>query len=185
MSYQQYGSSSYTGQQYGYYPDEQQYYTEQRTPPSRSQQYYDYTPSSAPRTIRPTTTGYPSPPSSPYTSTSNPYYYYSSSPSSAYSTSPTSPGPSHSQPSQPRPQPPVEYHCLICTHTCARKADLERHYSAMHCRDSSALVDCQWAGCHRVGQAGFGRKDKMVEHMRDVHKADIPKRGGGTGGRRS
>ena len=107
MSYQQYGSS-YGSQQYGYYPDQQQsYYTEERIPSSstssRTQLYY--TSSSDPRTIRPTTTGYPTPPASPYT-TSNPY---ASSPQSSYSTSPTSPICNYFQPysqaSKPRPQP--------------------------------------------------------------------------------
>ena len=58
----------------------------------------------------------------------------------------------------------------------ARKADLERHMKATHNRDNLELVDCMEPSCHRRGDYGFTRKDKMVEHVREVHKVDIPKR---------
>ena len=57
-----------------------------------------------------------------------------------------------------------------------RKADLERHIVAIHTRASAAMVDCDFPGCHRRGEYGFVRRDKMIEHMRDVHKCEIPKR---------
>ena len=61
----------------------------------------------------------------------------------------------------------------------ARKADLERHMSSMHNRETLQLHDCQLPGCHRRGEYGFTRKDKMIDHMRDVHKVPIPKRANG------
>ncbi|CAK1366655.1 uncharacterized protein RHO25_011413 [Cercospora beticola] len=75
---------------------------------------------------------------------------------------------------------PIEYCCLIpnCTYAASRKTDLERHYRAMHPPPgpSAPLYDCLWQGCHRKGQYGFGRKDKMLDHMMDVHEAEVPKR---------
>lgn len=50
------------------------------------------------------------------------------------------------------------------------KADLERHIASRHKRASTQLIDCEWPGCHRRGDYGFFRKDKMLQHMRDVHK---------------
>ncbi|KAF2207295.1 hypothetical protein CERZMDRAFT_51503 [Cercospora zeae-maydis SCOH1-5] len=54
---------------------------------------------------------------------------------------------------------------------------------------SAAKFDCAVQGCHRKGGYGFGRKDKMIEHLREVHKVEVPKRynaggsrGGGAGG---
>jgi hypothetical protein len=53
-----------------------------------------------------------------------------------------------------------------------RKADLDRHRSVVHGRRTE-LYDCEVLGCHRVGDYGFTRKDKMVEHMREVHRSLI------------
>lgn len=64
----------------------------------------------------------------------------------------------------------------------ARYADLQRHIAIVHDRPNLQLVDCSYQGCHRRGEYGFTRKDKMVDHLRDVHKLDIPKR---TSGKRS
>ena len=50
-----------------------------------------------------------------------------------------------------------------------RKADLERHITAIH--STIELIDCEHLGCHRRGEYGVSRRDKMVEHMRDVHKS--------------
>lgn len=48
-----------------------------------------------------------------------------------------------------------------------RKADLERHIETRHlCR----LIDCEYPECHRRGDYGFARKERMIEHMRNVHK---------------
>ncbi|KAF7188556.1 hypothetical protein HII31_10218 [Pseudocercospora fuligena] len=169
--------------------------------PSSNQPYY---PESRPsnyvtRTLYPTTT----PDTYAYSSTPRSSYYDRSltiSTSSTYSTSPTSPSPSYydisptlaystspiSTNSSYREGQPT-YYCLYhgCEHGSARKADLERHVQVTHLRESLNLVDCQYVGCHRKGKYGFTRKDKMVDHMRDVHKADIPKRkssGGSQGG---
>lgn len=78
----------------------------------------------------------------------------------------------------------TRYHCLY--YGCQddkrefrRKADLERHVDSLHNRDQQPHIDCLEPKCHRKGQFGFLRKDKMIEHMRDVHKADIPKRSPG------
>ncbi|EGP91039.1 unnamed protein product [Zymoseptoria tritici ST99CH_3D1] len=83
-------------------------------------------------------------------------------PQQYYSSPSTSPGSIYSQPQSPPCQPVQStpgYHCLYpnCTHTTSRKTDLERH-------------------CDRTGRYGFSTKDKMVDHMRQVHEADIPKK---------
>jgi hypothetical protein len=57
-----------------------------------------------------------------------------------------------------------------------RKADLDRHIAAIHTR-VAAMIDCEHPGCHRRSEYGFVRRDRMIEHMRDVHKASISKRG--------
>jgi len=82
------------------------------------------------------------------------------------------------------PVRPSQYLCLHpqCARTLTgfgRYADLERHIAIVHNRSTLQLVDCTYPGCHRRGEYGFTRKDKMVEHLRDVHKADIPKRARG------
>ncbi|KXS99264.1 hypothetical protein AC578_6210 [Pseudocercospora eumusae] len=139
------------------------------------------------RTLYPTTT----PDTYASSSTLRSSYYDTTatiSPSSTYSTSPTSPSlPYSSYPSPTSSRDSPIYYCLYpgCEHGSARKADLERHVQVTHLRESLNLVDCQYVGCHRKGKYGFTRKDKMVDHMRDVHKADIPKRkssGGSQGG---
>ena len=58
----------------------------------------------------------------------------------------------------------------------ARKADLQRHVDVRHNRATLQLVPCAVEGCHRIGDRGFTRKDKMIDHVREVHKVDVPKR---------
>jgi hypothetical protein len=53
-----------------------------------------------------------------------------------------------------------------------RKADLDRHFQIVHMR-ATKLIDCEFPGCHRRGDYGFTRKDKMREHMREVHRSLI------------
>ncbi|PIB02852.1 hypothetical protein CB0940_12082 [Cercospora beticola] len=135
--------------------------------------------------------GYPTTPTSPLSSSPASTYYDSPSPPYQQQSYYPSPSYTYQSPTTPRPQVPlqipIEYCCLMpnCTYAAGRKADLERHYRAMHPAPGSSapMYDCLWQGCHRKGNYGFGRKDKMVDHMREVHKADIPKRSG-NGGRR-
>ncbi|KAK0251729.1 hypothetical protein LTS09_013189 [Friedmanniomyces endolithicus] len=90
------------------------------------------------------------------------------------------PTPDYSPEPIPRPQ---YYVCLYaqCATTghFARHADLQRHVQVVHNPESLQRVACEFPGCHRRGQYGFSRKDKMVDHMREVHKAEIPKRSPG------
>lgn len=171
-----------------------------RRNPSTQQPPYNYSnilPSSIPiRPAPPHGHGYPTSPTLSYTS---------SSPSSSHSTSPTSPWSSsypHSQPPSrylhpfplalsplsiltPHHSGAGEYVCLWqgCSYSCTRNADLQRHYQNVHNREFATLVDCLVPACHRKGAYGFTRKDKMVDHVREVHKMDIPKRGCGGGKR--
>lgn len=154
---------------------------------SSEQSYNNYT-------IRPV---YPSSTTDPYYNSRRSSQSYnhttsSTSPNSSYNYSPgSSPQFSISTSSSTSPSTasntssPI-YYCLFsnCTHYCARKADLERHVQVTHLRDTLDLVDCQHYECHRKGRYGFTRKDKMIDHMRDVHKVDIPKRSRTNGGRR-
>ncbi|KAF8536601.1 hypothetical protein BDD12DRAFT_850269 [Trichophaea hybrida] len=69
------------------------------------------------------------------------------------------------------------YHCKICG---AWVRALSRHMRDMH-RDKSenppALLDCPDDGCDRKGSKAFKRKDNLIQHLRNVHGLDIPKRG--------
>ncbi|KXL43465.1 hypothetical protein M433DRAFT_961 [Acidomyces richmondensis BFW] len=58
----------------------------------------------------------------------------------------------------------------------SRAADLRRHIHIVHNRESLELINCEVPGCLRKGLNGFTRKDKMIDHMREVHKKNIPKR---------
>ncbi|KAK3679001.1 hypothetical protein LTR78_001454 [Recurvomyces mirabilis] len=100
---------------------------------------------------------------------------------------------SHSPPSRQPSQcssGAAQYICMYdsCRHEgYCRYADLQRHVDVIHNTSTLNRFNCIVEGCHRVGIYGFTRKDKMVDHLREVHKCDIPKRvnGGGVGSRRS
>ena len=72
------------------------------------------------------------------------------------------------------------WYCMYPEHVTsvsfARKADLKRHYDVIHNPDKPPEYECDEPGCRRKGDAGFGRKDKLVEHLREVHGMDIPRR---------
>ncbi|TKA63954.1 hypothetical protein B0A55_09506 [Friedmanniomyces simplex] len=93
--------------------------------------------------------------------------------------------PSQQYYSEPAPRPPTtgQYVCLYAqcanARNFARYADLQRHVQVVHNPETLQRVDCEYPGCHRKGEHGFSRKDKMVDHMREVHKAEIPKRSPG------
>lgn len=63
----------------------------------------------------------------------------------------------------------------------SRKADVSRHHRSQH---EPQYIDCPYARCSRKGDNGFTRNDHLIEHQRQYHAKDIPKRGSG-GGRRS
>ena len=50
-------------------------------------------------------------------------------------------------------------------------ADLKRH-SNVHCTRPE-LFDCPVPYCHRKGDYGFPRKDKMMDHKKAAHREDI------------
>ncbi|KAI5837859.1 hypothetical protein DFP73DRAFT_284140 [Morchella snyderi] len=62
-----------------------------------------------------------------------------------------------------------------CTHEFTRKRDFNRHCITKHSkRTKQSFYDCQFSGCARTGRRGFSRKDNMLQHVRKVHKVDIP-----------
>jgi len=68
----------------------------------------------------------------------------------------------------------------------ARKADMQRHQDQVHRRAKLELHDCWVAHCTRRGpgpRGAFGRKDHLLEHLRNYHNLQIPKRP--LGGRRT
>ena len=71
----------------------------------------------------------------------------------------------------------IRYACLFpnCESDFARVTDLARHNNSVHPRPGSR-IDCPYKWCGRVGESGFSRKDHLKEHMRGVHREDIPKR---------
>ena len=66
------------------------------------------------------------------------------------------------------------YPCLWegCESDFGRATDLHRHYNSVHV---SVRTDCPHKWCGRTGNHGFSRKDHFKEHLREVHKQDIPK----------
>ncbi|KAJ9648322.1 hypothetical protein H2199_001176 [Coniosporium tulheliwenetii] len=72
--------------------------------------------------------------------------------------------------------PPNKHICFVpgCKkNQFTRGADLQRHIKTVHVRDEAFY--CEVKGCRRHehaigGQRPFPRKDKMMEHMRTVHK---------------
>ncbi|KAF2475517.1 uncharacterized protein BDR25DRAFT_103320 [Lindgomyces ingoldianus] len=67
-----------------------------------------------------------------------------------------------------------------CTSTAnfTRLADLQRHQSTVHGMGLPEFP-CTVARCTRVGDKGFTRRDHLVEHLRNFHHLDIPKRKAG------
>ena len=64
---------------------------------------------------------------------------------------------------------------------CVFKADIYngwdgfmRHTRSKHCKKIPEF-SCPLAWCNRRGDKGFTRKDKLTNHLRSVHKRDIPK----------
>jgi hypothetical protein len=56
-----------------------------------------------------------------------------------------------------------------------RLADLQRHQSTVH-GVGSPEYPCTVPRCNRIGDKGFTRRDHLVEHLRNFHHMDIPKR---------
>ncbi|KAI4638374.1 hypothetical protein J4E93_010174 [Alternaria ventricosa] len=56
-----------------------------------------------------------------------------------------------------------------------RLADLQRHQSTVH-GVGTPEYPCNVPRCNRVGDKGFTRRDHLVEHLRNFHHMDIPKR---------
>ncbi len=63
----------------------------------------------------------------------------------------------------------------------SRSADLDRHYKQVHLGDAEKEhYLCDYAKCRRSGDS-FHRKDHYRDHLREYHKEDLLKRGGGVG----
>ncbi|KAF2832619.1 hypothetical protein CC86DRAFT_313803 [Ophiobolus disseminans] len=56
-----------------------------------------------------------------------------------------------------------------------RLADLQRHQSTVH-GVGTPEFPCTVPRCNRVADKGFTRRDHLVEHLRNFHHIDIPKR---------
>ena len=63
-----------------------------------------------------------------------------------------------------------------CNSAFARKADRDRHYECVHNKTENKKFPCEVKGCSRVGDQCFTRKDHLMEHLRNYHRKDIPKR---------
>ncbi|KAI8930859.1 hypothetical protein NX059_011876 [Plenodomus lindquistii] len=64
-----------------------------------------------------------------------------------------------------------------CTSTAqfTRLADLQRHQSTVHGMGTPEYP-CTVPRCNRVADKGFTRRDHLVEHLRNYHHMNIPKR---------
>ncbi|KAF2236402.1 hypothetical protein EV356DRAFT_70038 [Viridothelium virens] len=58
----------------------------------------------------------------------------------------------------------------------ARYADLQRHLAHVHYPELQPRHDCIWPDCRRRGERGFARRDHMLEHVRNYHHIDLPRR---------
>ncbi|KAF2848405.1 hypothetical protein T440DRAFT_536629 [Plenodomus tracheiphilus IPT5] len=56
-----------------------------------------------------------------------------------------------------------------------RLADLQRHQSTVH-GVGTPEYPCTVPRCNRIADKGFTRRDHLVEHLRNFHHMDIPKR---------
>ncbi|KAF1939478.1 hypothetical protein EJ02DRAFT_456885 [Clathrospora elynae] len=56
-----------------------------------------------------------------------------------------------------------------------RLADLQRHQSTVHGMGTPEYP-CTVPRCNRIADKGFTRRDHLVEHLRNFHHIDIPKR---------
>lgn len=59
-----------------------------------------------------------------------------------------------------------------------RPADLIRHYIHVHAPAQHTGIFCDYDRCHRVKHS-FPRKHHYRDHLRDLHKEDIPRHGKG------
>ncbi|RKU49372.1 hypothetical protein DL546_002187 [Coniochaeta pulveracea] len=58
-----------------------------------------------------------------------------------------------------------------------RPADLDRHQKNVHCKDRNKGKCCDYRSCGRHDHA-FRRPDHFRDHLRDIHREDLLKRGG-------
>ncbi|KAF2634237.1 hypothetical protein P280DRAFT_474782 [Massarina eburnea CBS 473.64] len=81
-----------------------------------------------------------------------------------------------------RSRSPKTWRCDLpnCTSTAnfTRLADLQRHQSTVH-GVGTPDYPCSVKDCSRIGDKGFTRRDHLVEHLRNFHHIDIPKRRAG------
>lgn len=68
----------------------------------------------------------------------------------------------------------------LCTSSTrfTRLADLRRHQATVHGMGTPEFP-CTIPHCSRVGNKGFTRRDHLMEHLRNFHKVDVPKRKAG------
>jgi len=89
-------------------------------------------------------------------------------------TSPTMTAPTATTPSSNK------FPCLMpsCNKQFNRAADLDRHMKFIHCKSTVAPMLCDYRRCARHRNP-FHRADHFRDHLRDQHKEDLLKRGGG------
>lgn len=67
-----------------------------------------------------------------------------------------------------------------CPSEFSKRNDFNRHCGSVHRGDRAEapverLIDCPFAGCDRVREKGFKRKDNLTQHRRNVHEERIVK----------
>ena len=67
----------------------------------------------------------------------------------------------------PATGPKLRFTCPVCKKTYARSSDLKRH-AAKH-RTGPREFSCPATGCPYKGDKGFTRKDKMKDHVKNMH----------------
>ncbi|KAF2683113.1 hypothetical protein K458DRAFT_419328 [Lentithecium fluviatile CBS 122367] len=104
---------------------------------------------------------------------------YAHAPTTAPAYAPYAGGHSLTVQEQPRSRSPRTWKCELpnCSSTAnfTRLADLQRHQSTVHGVGTPGYP-CTVQDCTRVGEKGFTRRDHLVEHLRNFHHIDIPKR---------
>jgi hypothetical protein len=69
-----------------------------------------------------------------------------------------------------QPVSPQRAQCTICLKTLSRTSDLPRHMKSVHNIGTQVLHLCPVLGCPQSYGAGLSRKDKLLEHLRNVHR---------------
>ncbi|KAI5780134.1 hypothetical protein EDC01DRAFT_633589 [Geopyxis carbonaria] len=74
------------------------------------------------------------------------------------------------------PRRDLDQRCRSCGEEIRSIEDVQQHIRHRNC-DRSGVIICPVQKCNRINQKPFGRMDNLIQHLRQHHEWDIPKRG--------